>query len=121
MSLDPRQSGPSQGDLFSLAPTHATDGIESRIAASRVDARRQLDLVLVCLYHAEKPLTDDELGDRLNLKREHAGTRRGVAVKNGWAERAGRSVTPRGNPCGMWRLTAEGRLFAEGIARRSAA
>lgn len=108
-------------NLFdTLAPSHAGDPTESRMAAAKVKAQHQLEQVLLCLLAAEKPLTDDELGDRLGLLRHAAGTRRGIAVKRGWIVRAGTGETPRGNPCATWVLTAAGVSEALRL-RRSAA
>lgn len=108
-------------EQLNLAPVHANDAQESRIAASRVDARRQLDLVLSCLYVAAKPLTDDDLGQRCGIPRHSAGTRRGVAVKRGWVARAGRGVSAMGNPAATWRLTPEGLVAARRIVEASRA
>lgn len=94
-----------------LAPVHDNDPIESVEAAHKVDAERQFRLVMVCLYNAERPLTDDEIAERCELLRNSAGTRRGIARNMGYVEKAGRSRTPRGNSCGTWRLTDAGRRW----------
>jgi predicted ArsR family transcriptional regulator len=108
-------------EQLTLAPVHAGDAAESRIAASRVDARRQLDLVLVCLLHSSEPLTDDAIAERCGLLRHAAGTRRGVAAKEGWVCKAGRGVSALGNPAATWSLTEAGRAVAERIAEASRA
>lgn len=95
-----------------LAPSHAHDPAESRIAAARVDAKGQLKLVLLCLLHAEEPLTDDAIAARCGLLRTSAGTRRGVAYKLGYVEKAGRGLSALGNPASRWRLTPDGRAEA---------
>jgi hypothetical protein len=99
---------------LSFAPVHRTDGAESRQAAARVDAAGQYRKVLEALYHAPGPLTDDELAETLGLLRHAAGTRRGVAVREGLVVRAGTGMTPRGNRCASWTLSPSG---VEHVAR----
>lgn len=114
MSERTTRSAPSQSDLFSLAPVHQHDPVESREAAAKVDAATQYRMVLVCLYFAgDEGLTDDELGRRCGLLRHAAGTRRGVARDRGLVEKAGRGVSDLGNPAGLWRLTPDGRAWVE--------
>lgn len=103
-------------EQLALAPIHNNDPAESLQAAMRVDAKRQLEVVLAVLYRAERPLSDDEIGERAGLLRHAAGTRRGIARNLGLVEKAGRGLTPRGNPCGLWRLTDEGRKAAARVA-----
>lgn len=95
-------------EQLSLAPIHSHDPVESLEAAMRVDAKRQLEMVLLALYRAEKPLSDDDIAERCGLLRNSAGTRRGVAKGMGLVERVGRGETPRGNPCALWAITDEG-------------
>lgn len=95
-------------EQLTLAPVHRNDPVESVQAANKVDAKLQLHMVLIALYHAEGPLTDDELGERCGLLRHSAGTRRGVAAGLGYVTKVGRGLTPRGNPCGRWTLTPAG-------------
>lgn len=102
-----------------LNPVHRHDGEESRAAARKVDGEGQLTQVLVCLLDAKKPLTDDEIASQCGLLRNSAGTRRGVAVKRGWVEKAGRGVSGHGNPAATWMLTLSG--VREAMSRRSAA
>lgn len=99
----------------SLAPTREHDPAESHEAAQRVRAAEQYHLVLHVLYAAPGGLSDDQIAERAGLLRNSAGTRRGVGVKNGHVERCGRSETPRGNPCGVWRLTDAGREYVEAL------
>lgn len=106
-------------EQLTLAPSHAGDPIESRIAASRVNTARQYELVLLCLLAAEQPLTDDQIAERTGLLRHSAGTRRGVAVKQGHVERAGRGTSALGNPAATWVLTVEG--VREALRARAAA
>lgn len=94
-----------------LAPVHATDGEESRLAAALTDGAGQYRKVLLALYEASGPLTDDELGRRCGLLRTSAGTRRGVAVKEGLVVKAGRGVSALGNPAARWTLTPAGVAF----------
>lgn len=115
-----QKKAPSSTQL-TLAPVHRDDPVESLLAAEKVDAAGQLRAVLVALYEARQPLSDDDLAARLGLLRHAAGTRRGVALKRGWVEKAGRGLTPRGNPCGLWALTAEGRRYVEAMNRSEAA
>lgn len=91
-----------------LAPVHDNDPAESLLAAQKVNAADQFRKVMLCLYNAERPLTDDEIGDRCDLLRHSAGTRRGVARNVGYVEKAGRGLSAMGNPCGTWRLTDAG-------------
>ena len=91
-----------------LAPVHGNDPLESLEASLRVDAKRQLEMVLLVLYRAEKPLSDDDISERAGLLRNSAGTRRGVAKAMGLVEKVGRGETPRGNPCGLWAITDAG-------------
>lgn len=95
-------------DTPTLTPTHQQDPQESADAASKVDGARQYRQVLRCLLDAEKPLTDDEISERCGLLRHAAGTRRGVAVKQGLVMRAGQGVSALGNPASCWSLTSEG-------------
>lgn len=100
-----------------LAPSRQSDPAESHHAAAKVRAETQYTLVLQCLYRAEKPLTDDEIGARCGIPaRPDAGTRRGVAVKRGLVERAGTGVSLRGNAAATWQLTADGRAEARSAA-----
>ena len=101
----------STEQLDLLAPSRRDDPPESREAAAKVDALRQYHLVLRTLSGAPGGLSDDEIAERTGLLRNSAGTRRGVAVKEGLVEKCGRSETPRGNPCGLWRLTDAGRRY----------
>ena len=95
-----------------LAPSRDSDPPESRGAAEKVRAESQYVLVLLCLWRADKPLSDDEIGARCGIPaRPDAGTRRGVAVKRGLVERAGSGESERGNPCATWQLTADGREY----------
>lgn len=100
-------------EQLELAPIHDHDPIESLEAARRVDAEGQLRKVMFALYDADRPLSDDDLAERCELLRTSAGTRRGVAQKFGWVEKAGRGVTPRGNSCGLWALSERGRRWVE--------
>lgn len=107
-------------EQLQLAPVHDNDPVESLLAAQKVDAADQFRKVMYALYNAEKPLTDDELGERCGLLRHAAGTRRGVARNMGYVEKAGRGVSALGNPCGTWRLTGTGRRWVvEQMARRT--
>lgn len=101
---------------MSLVPFHNNDQPESVIASKKVNAQRQLELVLTCLFHASDPLTDDEIAERCGLLRHSAGTRRGVAVRLGLVEKAGRGVSALGNPASLWALTTEGVVVAGEIA-----
>lgn len=115
----PRKA-PSPTQL-TLAPVHRDDGPESRLAAEKVDKVVQFHRVLRALYYAPQALTDDEIAQRCGLLRTSAGTRRGVAVKRGLVERAGRGVSALGNPASTWRLTSEGRAYVEAMNRSEAA
>lgn len=109
------------GEQLTLAPYHDGDPSESRQAARKVRAQHQLDLILHCLYESSSPLTDDDLASRCGLIRTSAGTRRGVAVRQGWVERAGTGTSALGNPAARWRITNEGRDYiASRTSRRSA-
>lgn len=101
-----------------LAPSRESDPPESRRAAEKVRSESQYVLVLLCLWRAERPLTDDEIGARCGIPpRPDAGTRRGVAVKRGLVERAGTGLSTRGNACATWQLNSEGRSAAADLAR----
>ena len=104
-----------------LAPSHRDDGEESRTAASKVKAEKQFWQVLGCLYDAISALTDDQIAERCGLLRHAAGTRRGVAVRRGFVERAGRSVSALGNPASSWRLTDAGQRAVEQMREGRAA
>ena len=96
-------------EQLELAPARQHDPAESHRAARTVKADSQFVLVMLALYNAEKPLTDDEIGTRCNIPaRPDAGTRRGVAVKRGLVERAGTGKSARGNDCATWQLTSAG-------------
>lgn len=99
-------------EQLALAPVHADDPVESSIAAQRVAAKRQFDLVLVTLYRAGKPLTDDQIAERAGLLRTSAGTRRGIARDQGLVEKAGRGLSAHGNPASKWQLTDDGARLA---------
>lgn len=103
-----------------LAPVHRHDGAESREAARRVKADDQYRRVLLALYHAVMPLTDDEIAARCGLLRTSAATRRGVATRRGLVERVGRGVSALGNPAATWSLTAAGRAHAVRLRERAA-
>ena len=106
-----------QLDIWSLAPTHRDDPSTSARAAAKVKAQTQYVMVLRCLYDAERPLTDDEIGERCGIPaRPDAGTRRGVAMKQGYVVKAGEGVSARGNACAAWALTADGKAYVEGLA-----
>lgn len=94
-----------------LAPVHDNDPVESLLAAQKINAADQFRKVMYALYNAERPLTDDELGERCRLLRHAAGTRRGVARNMGLVEKAGRGVSAMGNPAQTWRLTDAGRRW----------
>lgn len=102
-----------------LAPVHAYDGAESRIAAERVNSQHQYELVLLCLLGSSEPLTDDEIAERCGLLRHSAGTRRGIAVKRGHVRKDGVGVSAYGNPAGKWRLTEAGEQEARRIRAAS--
>jgi hypothetical protein len=105
-------------EQLTLAPSHRNDPEESRQAAAKVNAARQRDLVLLALSGVPDGLTDDELGEACGLLRHAAGTRRGVAVREGLVERCGTGETPRGNACGVWRLSPAGWRYVEEMKRR---
>lgn len=108
-------------EQLQLAPVHQGDPEESKAAARKVKAQAQLERVLICLYNASEPLTDDSIAARTGLIRTSAGTRRGVAVRQGWVERAGTGTSALGNPAARWRITNEGRDYiASRTSRRSA-
>lgn len=101
-------------EQLTLAPVRESDPETSHAAARKVQAQTQYVAVLRCLYNAEKPLTDDEIGTRCGIPaRPDAGTRRGVAVKRGLVERAGTGVSLRGNNAATWQMTAEGREWVD--------
>lgn len=102
-------------EQLTLAPVHRQDPAESVYAARKVDARRQLEQVIRCLYEASEALTDDAIAERCGLLRHSAGTRRGVAVRMGYVVRAGRGVSALGNPAATWILTAEGKRAAASL------
>lgn len=108
-------------DHLNLAPSHRGDPVESRLAADKVDAANQLRAVLTALYESGVAMSDDDLAEKCGLLRTSAGTRRGVGVRRQWIERAGRSVTPRGNPCATWKLTDAGRAYVESLDERRCA
>lgn len=117
---------PEQGDLFAIppsqlaiAPIARNSPVESLVAASKVDAQRQLEAVLRCLYEADEPLTDDKIAERCGLLRTSAGTRRGVARGMGLVVKAGRGVSALGNPAATWRLTDAGAEVARSLVRET--
>ena len=105
-------------EQLQLAPVHRNDPATSVAAARKVKARRQLDLVVACLYDNPEGLTDDELAERLGLLRNSAGTRRGKARDLGLVEACGKRTNDRGNDSTVWRLNAHGREWA--VAARQA-
>lgn len=105
-----------QLDIFT-APTHRNDPATSAEAATKVDAKRQFDLVLSVLYGAgPEGLTDDDIAARAGLLRHAAGTRRGVARNLGLVESCGRGLSALGNSAMKWRLTEAGYRAVEGTA-----
>lgn len=102
-------------EQLTLAPTHHGDASESREAAAKVRAADQYHRVLLCLSAHSKPLTDDEIADWCGLLRTSAGTRRGVGVKLGHVERAGRGVSALGNAAATWRITREGQQYLSSV------
>lgn len=98
-------------EQLQLAPVHRNDPVSSVAAARKVKARRQLDLVVACLYDNPEGLTDDELAERLGLLRNSAGTRRGKARDLGLVEACGTRENERGNASTVWRLTERGRAL----------
>lgn len=102
-------------EQLTLAPVHAHDPMESRLAASRVDAKGQFDLVLVTLYRAGVALTDDEVAERAGLLRTSAGTRRGIARDQGLVVKNGRGVSAHGNPAARWSLTEKGERYVRAL------
>src|SRR5688572_19427271 len=108
-------------EQLSLAPVARNTSVESLIAAQKVDAKRQLEAVLLALYEADgDELTDDDLAERCGLLRTSAGTRRGVLVRMGLAVRAGRGLSALGNPCATWTLTEKGVEVARSLVRETA-
>lgn len=97
----------------------STDPETSKKAARKVKAQHQYELVLKTLYEADTALTDDEIAERAGLLRHSAGTRRGVAVKEGHVTRAGTGKSALGNNAATWVLTDEGKRVASTL--RSAA
>lgn len=102
-------------EQLTLAPTHAHDPETSRSAAAKVNATAQYNLVLKTLYEADEPITDDEIARRAGLLRHSAGTRRGVAVKQGMVERAGTGRSALGNSAATWTLTPSGIAYVRGL------
>lgn len=106
-------------EQLTLTPSHHHDPETSRLAASKVDAVTQFNRVLVALYMLGES-TDDELAAHTGLLRNSAGTRRGKCVEAGLVEHAGFATNDRGNTCRTWRLTPDGVVEAQRLARRVA-
>jgi hypothetical protein len=85
-----------------------------------VKAQHQYELVLRTLLEADGPLTDDEIAERAGLLRHSAGTRRGVAVKQGHVTRAGTGKSALGNSAAKWALTDEGQRAARAVRSTAA-
>lgn len=97
----------NQLNIFS-APVHRVDPDTSRQAAAKVRAEQQFRRVLRCLAEHPAGLTDDELAAELDLLRNSAGTRRGLARDLGLVESCGTRLNERGNKCVVWVLTDAG-------------
>lgn len=103
---------PDQPDQTHLA-ARATDPDTSHAAAAAVNGARDRERVLRALAE-HGPMTDFELGDRIDRQQTSAGKRRHELQAVRLVEYAGiKRPTPSGSTARVWRLTRAGLYLAE--------